>query len=69
MDKVVGHRSSDDFGVDVGGGVDVKMGDSAILFFELRYHYIPGKDVTDSAGKSYGKATGHFLPFTVGVKF
>ena len=34
VDKVVGHRSSDDFGIDVGGGVDVKMGDSAILFFD-----------------------------------
>jgi opacity protein-like surface antigen len=69
VDKVVGHRSSDDFGIDVGGGVDVKINDSAMLFFELRYHYIPGKEVTDASGVSHGKANGHFLPFTVGIRF
>jgi opacity protein-like surface antigen len=69
VDKIVGARNSNDFGIDFGAGVDVKLGDKAALYFEARYHYIWGPEVTDSTGKSYGKANGQFLPITVGVRF
>ena len=68
-DKIIGSRSSSDFGIDFGGGVAVRLGDSASLYFEARYHYIFGPDIKDSTGKSYGKANGQFLPLVVGIKF
>jgi opacity protein-like surface antigen len=69
VDKIVGSRSSTDFGVNVGGGVDFAIGDSASIYFEVRYHYIWGPDVEDSTGKSYGKANGQFFPITAGIRF
>jgi opacity protein-like surface antigen len=67
--SIIGSRSSSDFGMDFGVGVNVKAGDSASVYFEARYHYIWGPEVTDSTGKSYGKATGQFFPITFGVRF
>jgi opacity protein-like surface antigen len=69
VDKIVASKSSTDFGIDVGGGVNFKVADSASLFFEMRYHYIWGPEVKDATGKSYGKANGQFLPITFGVRF
>jgi len=71
-DKVVGSRSSNDFGMDFGGGVSFKLGDSASMYLEARYHYIwgPSYSVTDAAGKVYsGTANGQFMPIVVGIKF
>jgi opacity protein-like surface antigen len=69
VDKVLGSRSSTDFGMNFGGGVNVELSDAASLYFEIRYHYIWGPDVTDSNGKGYGKANGQFLPLTFGIRF
>jgi hypothetical protein len=55
--------------VNFGGGVSFPVGDSASVYFEARYHYIWGSDVTDSTGKSYGKANGQFFPITGGIRF
>jgi opacity protein-like surface antigen len=69
IDKVVGSRSSTDMGMDVGGGVNYRLTDSASMYFEVRYHYIWGPHIYDSAGKLYGRANGQFLPITFGVRF
>jgi opacity protein-like surface antigen len=71
-DKIVGSRSSNDIGINVGGGVSFSLGDSAALYVEARYHYIwgPSYDVTDASGKHYtGTANGQFLPFVIGIRF
>jgi len=69
VDAIVGERSSTDFGMDFGAGVNVMLGDSAAFYMEARYHYIWGPEVKDSTGTSYGKATGQFLPITFGLRF
>jgi opacity protein-like surface antigen len=69
VDKILGSRSSDDWGINVGGGIDFKLGSSAAIYVEARYHYIWGPEVLDSTGKSYGKANGQFLPIIFGVRF
>ena len=70
--NIVGERSSTDFGMDFGGGVNF-----GIIFAELRYHYIWGPEVTPNvptnpiAGVSTDtrKANGQFLATTFGVRF
>jgi opacity protein-like surface antigen len=69
VDKVLGSRSSTDFGMNFGGGVDVKLGESSSFYFEVRYHYIWGPEAKDGNGKSYGKANGQFMPLTFGFRF
>jgi opacity protein-like surface antigen len=71
-DKIIGSRSSNDLGMDFGGGVSFSLGDSAALYVEARYHYIwgPSYDVADTAGKHYaGTANGQFLPIVIGIRF
>ena len=58
-----------DFGVDFGGGVNVKLGDRGSLYVEARYHYIWGPEVTDPRDNSTKKANGQFFPITFGVRF
>jgi len=73
VDQVVGSRSSTDFGMNFGGGMNFKLGDSASFYVEVRYHYIwgPTVDVPATAGQSgYStKANGQFLPITFGFRF
>ena len=74
VDQVVGERSSNDFGMNFGGGVNFKVSDSASIFFEIRYHYIWGPTITQSqvpAGQTPSslKANGQFLPITAGFRF
>jgi opacity protein-like surface antigen len=73
VENVIGERSSTDFGMDFGGGLNFGN-----VFAELRYHYIwgptieegtsvqpiPGASVTDAR-----KANGQFLAFTFGFRF
>jgi hypothetical protein len=56
----VGERSSTDFGMDFGGGVNF-----GAAFGEVRYHYIWGPEIegTDE------KADGQFLQLTFGFRF
>jgi opacity protein-like surface antigen len=78
-DAIVGERSSTDFGMDFGGGVNIEVSEGASLFFEIRYHYIWGPTVeqsvttlpatTASSTSTSQKANGQFLPFTFGVRF
>ncbi len=70
--NVVGKRSSTDFGMDFGGGVNFGK-----FFGELRYHYIWGPEVEVNtpaqpiAGVDVDtrKANGQFLQTTVGFRF
>ncbi len=72
VDKIVGERSSTDFGMDFGGGVDVKLSDSASIFFEVKYHYIWGPTIEAQGGgttTTTQKANGQFLATTFGIRF
>ena len=46
VEQVVGSRSSTDFGMNFGGGVNFKMTDHASIYAEVRYHYIWGPEVS-----------------------
>jgi opacity protein-like surface antigen len=76
VDQVIGKRSSTDFGMDFGGGVNFKLAEHASIYFEVRYHYIWGPTIDQSvvplingAQPSSLKANGQFLPITLGVRF
>jgi opacity protein-like surface antigen len=81
VDQVVGERSSNDFGMNFGGGVNFKLSHATSIYFEIRYHYIwgptidqvnvptqPIAGVTPATPKSLS-ANGQFLPITVGFRF
>jgi opacity protein-like surface antigen len=74
VDNVVGDRSSTDFGMVFGGGVDFRVSDEASAFVEIRYHYIWGPEINSNAvetltGTDTVNANGQFLPITFGVRF
>jgi len=75
VDQVVGSRSSTDFGMNFGGGLNYKLTDSASIYFEVRYHYVWGPEFGPSVNPlsgaqiPAGKANGQFLPITVGFRF
>jgi opacity protein-like surface antigen len=77
VDQVVGERSSNDFGMNFGGGVNFRMAEHASIYFEVRYHYIWGPEVSipsavqplPGATSTPTKANGTFVPFTVGFRF
>jgi len=72
VEQIVGSRSSTDFGMNFGGGVDYKLTDAASIYFEVRYHYIWGPEIATVNPLSSGgptKANGQFLPITVGFRF
>jgi opacity protein-like surface antigen len=72
--KIIGSRSSTDFGMDFGGGL--RFGS---IYAELRYHYIWGPTVEQKTSinplassatiPGDGKANGQFLVTTFGVRF
>jgi len=76
VDRIVGDRSSTDFGMAFGGGV--KFGP---VYAELRYHYIWGPTIegqdlgvnplitSDYSSLAGQKANGQFLATTFGVRF
>jgi len=65
VDNIVGERSSTDFGMNFGGGVNF-----ASIYAEVRYHYIWGPTVnTPGGGTSTQKANGQFLQTTFGIRF
>jgi len=79
VEQVVGSRSSTDFGMNFGAGVDFKVHESSSIYFEIRYHYIWGPSIDQAnvptnpiAGVNTPKslnANGQFLPITVGFRF
>jgi opacity protein-like surface antigen len=74
VDNVVGDRSSTDFGMVFGGGINFRVSDESSAFFEIRYHYIWGPEInpgefTTLTGTNTINANGQFLPITFGVRF
>ena len=74
VERIVGKRSSTDFGMNIGAGVNFPIKDSTSMFVEVRYHYVWGPEI-DSANLpqpltgTTTKANGQFLPITVGFRF
>jgi len=72
-DKVIGSRSSTDFGMNIGGGVNFKVGETSMLFVEFRYHYVwgpkPDVAVNPLTGANTGNANTQMMPITFGVRF
>ena len=71
VEDVIGERSSTDFGMDVGGGVNF-----GTFYTELRYHYIWGPTVPTTGPvqplpgvTAEREANGQFLQFTFGFRF
>ncbi len=78
IDTIIGDRSSNDFGIDFGGGIT--FGHEAKFYIESRYHYVWGKTVTPAArrfrrGPSTGACSGGcstnaaYFPLTFGVRW
>jgi hypothetical protein len=67
-DRIVGERSSTDFGMDFGGGIHFGQ-----VFAELRYHHIWGPTIQgpadDNGVSTEVKANGKFVVTTFGVRF
>ena len=71
-ENIIGERSSTDFGMAFGGGVNF-----GVIYAEIRYHYIWGPTVEESVSvnplqttvPSDRKANGQFLVTTFGVRF
>jgi len=71
VENIVGERSSTDFGMDFGGGVNF-----GAVYAELRYHYIWGPTVPTTGPvqplpgvTAERKANGQFLVTTFGIRF
>ena len=68
VENIVGERSSTDFGMDFGGGVNF-----GVFYAELRYHYIWGPQIepqiNTGTAPSDLKANGQFLATTFGFRF
>ena len=73
VDQVLGSRSSTDFGMNFGGGVSFKIGETASVYFEVRYAYIwgPTFDVpaVGSTPARTVKANAQAVPFVFGFRF
>jgi opacity protein-like surface antigen len=69
VENIVGERSSTDFGMNFGGGVNVALSDTASFYVEARYHYIWGPEVTNPLTNESQKANGQFFPITFGFRF
>jgi opacity protein-like surface antigen len=72
VENVIGERSSTDFGMDFGGGVNF-----GAFFGEMRFHYIWGPTIGEatvnplvaSSSLAGTKANGKFLATTFGIRF
>jgi opacity protein-like surface antigen len=73
VENILGERSSTDFGMDVGGGVNF-----GVIYAEIRYHYVWGPEVEvlapvqplpGATTPESRKANGQFLATTFGVRF
>ena len=78
VDNILGDRSSNDFGIDFGGGIT--FGHEAKFFVESRYHYVWGPTVTTGVGTPITGSTqtdcsggcstnAAYFPLTFGVKW
>src|SRR5262245_4720487 len=72
VDNIIGDRSSNDFGINFGGGLT--FGHEAKFYVEARYHYVWGPEVTvgsnlPSASTSSNSTNASYFPITFGVRW
>jgi hypothetical protein len=76
VDQIIGDRSSNDFGIDFGGGIT--FGHEAKFYVESRYHYVWGPTITPTVpaqGGSTATCSGgcstnaSYFPLTFGVRW
>jgi|SwirhisoilCB2_FD_contig_61_7782051_length_795_multi_6_in_0_out_0_1 opacity protein-like surface antigen len=76
VDQIIGNRSSNDFGIDFGGGIT--FGHEAKFYVEARYHYVWGPSVTPPATQLPGSTTpclngcnsnASYFPLTFGFRW
>jgi len=67
VEQILGSRSRWDLGFDVGAGMQFQVTRKAHAFLETRFHYIFGPTFNTPSGSQ--KATGEYLPLSVGVRF
>lgn len=74
VDRIIGDRSSNDFGINLGAGVT--FGTDAKFYIETRWHYVYGPTVTAPAGAPAGTAcasgcstNASYFPLTFGVRW
>jgi opacity protein-like surface antigen len=71
-DQIVGARSSTDFGMNFGGGINLRTGSSASVYVEVRYHYVwgPKADPTvNPLATGSRSANSQLMPIVFGVRF
>jgi opacity protein-like surface antigen len=75
IDTIIGDRSSNDFGIDIGGGVT--FGHEAKFYVESRYHYVFGKTINASNTPIAGatacanscSTSASYFPLTFGLRW
>jgi len=73
VDNIIGDRSSNDFGINFGGGVT--FGHEAKFYIEARYHYVWGPQVAAGSQLPAGttapstSTNASYFPITFGVRF
>ena len=69
VDNILGDRSSNDFGINFGGGVT--FGHEAKFYVEARYHYVWGPTINVPAGVTLANTStnAQYFPITFGVRF
>ena len=68
IDRVIGDRSTWDPGINVGGGVQIRLGRAAAFFMEARWHHTWGPTFANLDGVEE-RADGRYFPVTFGFKF
>jgi opacity protein-like surface antigen len=75
VDNILGDRSSNDFGINFGGGLT--FGKEEKFYIEARYHYVWGPTITPGAGitvpvpttTSSTSTNAQYFPLTFGIRF
>jgi hypothetical protein len=68
VDQIIGERSNTAFGFNVGGGVSIRITDTARFYTEVRYIHTNGPSFNDATGASR-TADGNYFPITFGFRF
>ena len=73
VDQIIGDRSSNDFGINIGGGIT--FGREAKFYIESRYHYVwgpeiePNQPATGTSTPASRTTNAAYFPLTFGVRF
>ncbi len=76
VDQIVGDRSSNDFGINIGGGIT--FGHEAKFYIESRYHYVWGQTINETTVQPLGagqncsagcSTSAAYFPLTFGVRW